>query len=441
MSTDAGATEGNETKISGPIEINIDPPPVAVAAEMTTAALRLHDELAEIKSKCDRIAWEAGEARARGDEDAAKIASALQAVEAAAQRVNELQAIVTEAHAQSVAARDACADFRTSSEGALQTIRDGAASIEGHLSLAASAATTTESAAKAGDEALTAIRAAAANAAEAESAATSKRANIDGIFAQVQSIETSSKTALTQMIAARTEAEHLVTSAKQHLAGIEDVVARVTTTDARVTAYEHDLERLIQQYTELNERIEGLLPGAASAGLASAFEMRMKAFSLPKRAWAVVFIMCIVALIGVAAYGANDALLNEKADGQTVALYLLRRLPLVAPLVWLAIYAGRNHMVAQRLEEDYGFKATTSRSFEGYKREMAALGHDTDGQPLAALCRNVLKILATPPGRVFDAKNNDVTPATTLADALAQAGIPELKSIHRLAEGNSGSTK
>ncbi len=46
------------------------------------------------------------------------------------------------------------------------------------------------------------------------------------------------------------------------------------------------------------------------------------------------------------------------------------RLQIVLPIIWLAIYAGRNYMMSVRMEEDYAYKEAISTAFEGYKREM-----------------------------------------------------------------------
>ncbi len=78
--------------------------------------------------------------------------------------------------------------------------------------------------------------------------------------------------------------------------------------------------------------------------------------------------ICFVpfALISVAAPSFYTAVVLKKAEPwDDIFRSLVMRLPIVIPLVWLAIYAGRNYMMSLRLEEDYAYKKAISRAFEG----------------------------------------------------------------------------
>ena len=57
-----------------------------------------------------------------------------------------------------------------------------------------------------------------------------------------------------------------------------------------------------------------------------------------------------------------------KTDKELLAA-LLYRLPVVAPVVWLAWFAAKQYGYASRLSEDYAYKAASAMAFEGYKRE------------------------------------------------------------------------
>jgi hypothetical protein len=87
-------------------------------------------------------------------------------------------------------------------------------------------------------------------------------------------------------------------------------------------------------------------------------------------------------------------------------------------LIWLAIYAIRHHWLALRLEEDYGYKETISRSFEGYAHKMALIENESESiKPVGTLCDNVLKVLAESPGRLYDGKDPKITPVHAAVDA------------------------
>lgn len=172
----------------------------------------------------------------------------------------------------------------------------------------------------------------------------------------------------------------------------------------RVAGYESKLQELEKRANERLKTIDGLLPGAASTGLASAFGKRREHFKWPMRIWQGAFMFSLIALIVIAwiEFG-----LLTKPDATLswdhLALMLVHRLPFMAPLIWLAYYASTKAALAQRVEEDYAFKETVSRSFEGYRREMSDLeGKTTPQSALDKLCGGVLGVVTSPPGRIYE---------------------------------------
>lgn len=226
------------------------------------------------------------------------------------------------------------------------------------------------------------------------------------------------------------ESEALLTS-------ISDAVAGAKTTHQRVTEYEQDLARFKTAFTDLNAKIESLLPNATSAGLASAFRNQKDRFKNPQRNWLVTFVIAIAALLGAGIIGfpglwpsaANAA--PESWD--SILRHMVSRLPIVAPLVWLAIYAGRNHTLTLRLQEEYANKEALSTSFEGYKREMAGISdpNGTSPPPLLALCEMVLRTLAQRPGRIYEGRHDDITPLAPVAKAIGGAAVEVVKATKK----------
>ncbi len=186
----------------------------------------------------------------------------------------------------------------------------------------------------------------------------------------------------------------------------------------RVINYQKELETLRESFDELHNKIEGLLPNATSAGLASAFCNQKKRFKKPQKFWLSVFIGTILILMLIGGKGYFD--FSFKPDQlnwwNSILQYLAIRLPLVAPLIWLAIYAGRHYTLALRFEEEYAFKEAISTSFEGYKREMAGISENSENTnpPLVTLCENVLRTLAQRPGRIYEGRQEDITPLSPL---------------------------
>lgn len=221
------------------------------------------------------------------------------------------------------------------------------------------------------------------------------------------------------------------------LVAIEKASATANTTHERVAKYEEDLKKLEKAFKELHGKIEGLLPNATSAGLASAFRNQKERFKQPQRQWLLIFVVTILLLLGAGLTGLPHEIWSGTPD-QTAGSWdvilrqLLIRLPLIAPLVWLGIYAGRNYMLALRLEEEYAFKEAVSTAFEGYKREMAGISGDADtASPLLVLCEKVLLALAQRPGRIYEGRHEDITPLSPVRGVLQDA-----QKVVRAVKGN-----
>lgn len=182
--------------------------------------------------------------------------------------------------------------------------------------------------------------------------------------------------------------------------------------EENIAQYENRLRELDSQSTDRLEKIENLLRGATTAGLAHAFDDHRKTFLKPQGMWQKVFITSILLLAVLAVNGLWTVYHIDKAPEWNELIRMwLSRLPLVAALVWLAIYASREAALAKRLEEDYGYKSAIATCFEGFRKEMTNIDQGTNpDSALAKLCADTLTTIATPPGRIYDKHPLIVTP-------------------------------
>ena len=199
---------------------------------------------------------------------------------------------------------------------------------------------------------------------------------------------------------------------------LKDLLARAERAEAKVSAYETDLLSLKTKSEEQLAEIVRLLPGATSAGLASAFDERRKTFIKPGIRWQWLFVGSVAALVALAAWGLWQVYVaGATASYDSLWRVWLARLPVAGALVWLAVHAGRESALAKRLEEDYGYKAAIAASFQGFHKQMSDLdikaGLDT---PLLKLCDDTLATIANPPGRIYDKHRLTSTPAHELKD-------------------------
>ena len=89
-----------------------------------------------------------------------------------------------------------------------------------------------------------------------------------------------------------------------------------STTDNRIKAYEAELVRLQNEAAQRLATIDTLLPGATSAGLATAFETRSETFKPKEVLWQWVFVASIGGLLALAVGG---TLVFRRAEGAWLA--------------------------------------------------------------------------------------------------------------------------
>ena len=173
-----------------------------------------------------------------------------------------------------------------------------------------------------------------------------------------------------------------------------------------------------KKYDALFAKIESLLPGATSAGLASAFLTRKKVFAQPNKIWTATF---IATLIGMFAYSAITFQSITSLEGALIQL--LNHLPLYIPVVWLAIYSSKRKSENKRLEEEYAHRESLANSFIGYKEQIEQLNKD-DTEALKEFLKNIVSEISKNPSDTLDGKHGDSTPIKELIGML-----PELNKL------------
>ena len=239
----------------------------------------------------------------------------------------------------------------------------------------------------------------------AQQAATGTEAQLTAAQASTQRINETYQTALADQATIKGIAGTVVTvlaAVEGHAATTKKLADVAETTETRLADYEAKLATLHAQSERQQKRIDELLAGATDAGLASAFDKRSKKFKNPEYVWQGAFVLSLLGLIGLAIWQAYSyQKLDQLPDWQQVARMLAMKLPFAAPLVWLAIHSARHAAFAKQMEEEYAFKATISMAFSGYRKQMAEVGKDLDPEaPLSTLCKNTLREITAPPGRV-----------------------------------------
>lgn len=124
-----------------------------------------------------------------------------------------------------------------------------------------------------------------------------------------------------------------------------------------------------EEYKALKKQIEGLLPGATSAGLASAFMDRKNSVGKFRWFWSLLVLTGAGGLIAVGIYTINNPP-NLQMTFYGFMIYILTRSSIIAGIILIEEFGRRHFNIISRLTETYAYKEALSRSFEGYKKQM-----------------------------------------------------------------------
>lgn len=170
-----------------------------------------------------------------------------------------------------------------------------------------------------------------------------------------------------------------------------------------------------KRYKELFEKIESLLPGAASTGLAKAYYDQKISYKWPVRIWAIVFVLALVGVFvtGLLSYENGIKLsFEELLDVEQATSKLIARIPFFFALIWLAAFSSKQYRQNKRLEQEYAHKEVLAKSYQGYKRELESQGKTAaDKEIIGALHKVLVATIAKNPSEIMDDGRKEDTPS------------------------------
>lgn len=203
-----------------------------------------------------------------------------------------------------------------------------------------------------------------------------------------------------------------------------------------ITTYQREVERTLKTILDKKVEADKLVSQCEEAykitttkGLAGAFDQRAMKLSISMWIWVLGL---LVALIAGASIGANrfevvnKALFDQKDSGHVWIQIFLSVLSLGAP-IWFAWIATKQITQRFKLSEDYAYKSTISKAYEGYRREAARI----DSEFETRLFDSALTRLEEAPLRFMENENHgspwhELVNSTQFQKALET--MPELKT-------------
>jgi hypothetical protein len=196
-------------------------------------------------------------------------------------------------------------------------------------------------------------------------------------------------------------------------------------------------ERLIQLSTydgkqqsthdSLKLKIESLLPGATSAGLASAYGELKDGFDSPIKNYTMLFYGSLLLLViagvvmsvqSVHFYPALSLNFVDTAQWDAILRSLLFKAPFVAPVVWLAVFSSTRRSQYERLQQEYAHKEALATSYHSYKQQLQDLKIDTE-ELQKELISKAIDAIAYNASITLDGKHENKLPLQQLLDKLS----------------------
>ncbi|GHD59811.1 hypothetical protein [Jeongeupia chitinilytica] len=135
------------------------------------------------------------------------------------------------------------------------------------------------------------------------------------------------------------------------------------------------------------ERCESAYSAATSVGLAAAFTERSVSLTRSMWVWVVGLIisLCAGGIWGHVQLGSLTSLLSDsKASNLVVSVNSILTVLSVGAPIWFAWISTKQIGQRFRLAEDYAFKASVSRAYEGFRKEVARFDKDMEARLLSS---------------------------------------------------------
>ena len=176
------------------------------------------------------------------------------------------------------------------------------------------------------------------------------------------------------------------------------------------------------KYETLTSKIEGLLPGATSAGLAKSYYDQKNSYKWPNIIWSAVFTLTMGGMVYYAIHT-----ISESTDIKNVFMNILSRAPFFIPTIWLALFASKQQSQNRRLEQEYAYKESLAKSYDGYKREIENLPEtDEKNEIMEKLVRTMIDTAGFNPSSTLEKQSHNDKPPI-LGSFFGRKGTDEKK--------------
>jgi hypothetical protein len=148
----------------------------------------------------------------------------------------------------------------------------------------------------------------------------------------------------------------------------EEAASKATASISALSAHELNADAILK-------KINSAYGAATTIGLAKSFDEKAKELNKSMGIWVIVLIGALLlgVFVGQDRFPQLMKALEGKPDWGVVLMYMTISALSLGPSVWLAWIATKQIGQRFRLAEDYGYKASLAKAYEGYRNEAESL--------------------------------------------------------------------
>lgn len=193
------------------------------------------------------------------------------------------------------------------------------------------------------------------------------------------------------------------------------------------------------KYKAISEQVESLLPGATSAGLAKSYHDQKDKYdeSITHNTHIFYGIIAVMFLASFVISTSDISLLPPSIEFvkinniEDISSFLFFRLPVLLPLIWLAVFVSRRRSECERLKQEYTHKAALASSYESFKQQIKDIDRDKADVLMEKLLDSAINAISHNASLTLDKKADESMPIIGIVEKTVDKVLEKMPSKNK----------
>ena len=194
-----------------------------------------------------------------------------------------------------------------------------------------------------------------------------------------------------------------------------------------------------ERYEALKKKIESLLPGATSAGLAKTYYDQKSSYdkSITTNTYIFYGIIAVMFLASFVISTSDISFLPPSIEFvkintiEDISSFLFFRLPILLPLIWLAVFVSRRRSECERLKQEYTHKAALASSYESFKQQIKDIDGDKADVFMEKLLDSAINAISHNASLTLDKKVDESMPIIGIVEKTVDKVLEKMPSKNK----------